>query len=40
MKDLCVEAGLHIREDAVGNTFARWTGSEPELPPIPQGAGG
>ena len=23
---LCVEAGLEIRSDAVGNTFARWRG--------------
>lgn len=38
MKDLCVEAGLHIREDAVGNTLARWTGSEPELPAIATGS--
>jgi N-carbamoyl-L-amino-acid hydrolase len=28
MKTLCIEAGLEIREDAVGNTFARWKGSE------------
>lgn len=26
MKGLCVDAGLAIREDAVGNTFARWNG--------------
>ena len=26
---LCEEAGLAVREDAVGNTFARWRGSEP-----------
>ena len=31
VKDLCAEAGLAIREDAVGNTFARWIGSEPDL---------
>ena len=26
-KGLCAEAGLAVREDAVGNTFARWVGS-------------
>src|ERR1700678_1895318 len=31
VKGLCADAGLAIREDAVGNTFARWTGSEPGL---------
>eukprot|EP01035_Chromulina_nebulosa_P065448 gene65448-89528_t len=28
------EAGLTIREDAVGNIFARWEGSEPSLPAV------
>jgi N-carbamoyl-L-amino-acid hydrolase len=28
MKARCVEAGLSVREDAVGNTFARWGGSD------------
>jgi ureidoglycolate amidohydrolase len=28
-KGLCAEAGLSVREDAVGNTFARWQGSDP-----------
>ncbi len=32
------EAGLEIREDAVGNTFARWHGSEPELPAVGTGS--
>jgi ureidoglycolate amidohydrolase len=27
MKARCREAGLEVREDAVGNTFARWSGS-------------
>jgi len=31
-------AGLEIREDAVGNIFARWTGSEPDLPAIGTGS--
>ena len=30
VKGLCGEAGLAIREDAVGNTFARWNGERPE----------
>ena len=33
VKGLCADAGLAIREDAVGNTFARWAGTEPDLPP-------
>ncbi|MEI8088220.1 MAG: M20 family metallo-hydrolase [Opitutaceae bacterium] len=32
------EAGLTIREDAVGNIFARWEGSEPTLPAIGTGS--
>lgn len=28
MKALCQDAGLIIREDGIGNTFARWAGSE------------
>jgi N-carbamoyl-L-amino-acid hydrolase len=31
VKRLCADAGLAMREDAVGNTFARWAGSEPGL---------
>jgi N-carbamoyl-L-amino-acid hydrolase len=31
VKSLCREAGLAVREDAVGNTFARWTGDNPDL---------
>ncbi len=38
VKRLCQEAGLTIREDAVGNTFARWEGSEPNLPPVATGS--
>ena len=29
LKNLCAEAGLDVREDAVGNTFARWAGTHP-----------
>jgi len=38
VKTLCAQAGLIVREDAVGNTFARWQGSEPELAPIGTGS--
>ena len=31
VKDLCREAGLTIRDDPAGNTFARWAGADPEL---------
>ncbi len=32
------EAGLTLREDAVGNIFARWAGSEPDLPAVGSGS--
>jgi len=32
------DAGLAIREDAVGNIFARWEGSEPGLPAVGSGS--
>ena len=38
MKELCRAAGLTIREDAVGNTFIRWAGSESELAPVATGS--
>ncbi|WP_263357353.1 M20 family metallo-hydrolase [Acidicapsa ligni] len=38
VKDLCQAAGLSIREDAVGNTFCRWAGSEPGLPAVATGS--
>ena len=34
VKHLCKDAGLEVREDAAGNTFARWIGEAPELPAI------
>lgn len=37
-KDRCAAAGLELREDAVGNTFARWRGSAPELPAVATGS--
>src|ERR1700693_4429662 len=38
VEGLCADAGLAIREDAVGNTFARWAGSEPELAAVATGS--
>jgi ureidoglycolate amidohydrolase len=38
VKQLCREAGLSVREDAVGNTFARWIGAIPELEPVGTGS--
>jgi N-carbamoyl-L-amino-acid hydrolase len=38
LKARCSAAGLAIREDAVGNTFIRWAGSRPELPPVATGS--
>ena len=33
-RDLCTEAGLAVREDAAGTIFARWIGSDPDLPAL------
>jgi N-carbamoyl-L-amino-acid hydrolase len=38
MKTLCTGAGLEIREDAVGNMFARWLGSDPDTAPVGTGS--
>jgi len=38
VKNLCREAGLVIREDAVGNTSARWEGQDPDLAPVGTGS--
>ncbi len=38
LSDRCRDAGLRVREDAVGNTFARWEGSDPSLPAIGTGS--
>lgn len=38
VKSLCVDAGLSVREDAVGNTFARRTGTDPNLPAVATGS--
>jgi len=37
-KLLCLGAGLEVREDAVGNTFATWRGSEPHLARVGTGS--
>lgn len=34
----CAEAGLELREDGLGNMFARWAGAEPELPAVASGS--
>ncbi len=38
LKQLCTDAGLAVREDAMGNLFARWVGSEPKLPAVGTGS--
>jgi ureidoglycolate amidohydrolase len=38
VKRLCEEAGLAVRKDAVGNTFARWLGADPDLPAVATGS--
>jgi ureidoglycolate amidohydrolase len=38
MKTRCAEAGLTVRQDAVGNIFARWNGSDPEAPVVGTGS--
>jgi N-carbamoyl-L-amino-acid hydrolase len=38
LKALAVEEGFEVLEDAVGNTFFRWVGLEPELAAIGTGS--
>jgi N-carbamoyl-L-amino-acid hydrolase len=38
VNDLCAQAGLALSVDAIGNTFARWEGSESRLAPIGTGS--
>jgi ureidoglycolate amidohydrolase len=38
LKQLYADAGLDVREDAVGNTFARWPGTDPDLPAVGTGS--
>lgn len=35
---LCENIGLKVRVDAIGNTFARWEGSQPDLAPVGTGS--
>jgi ureidoglycolate amidohydrolase len=38
VKNLCREIGLAFREDAVGNLFARWPGTDANLAPVATGS--
>jgi ureidoglycolate amidohydrolase len=38
LKARCEEAGLAVRQDPIGNTFVRWTGSDPALPAVGTGS--
>jgi N-carbamoyl-L-amino-acid hydrolase len=38
VKNICAEIGLSLREDAVGNIFARWAGSAENLAPVATGS--
>ena len=38
LKTLAAKEGFLMREDAVGNTFLRWEGLEPELPAVATGS--
>ena len=38
MKKRCTEEGLIVREDAIGNTFARWVGSDADAPAVGTGS--
>jgi ureidoglycolate amidohydrolase len=38
VKELGLAAGLSVREDAIGNTYLRWEGSDPKLPAVATGS--
>jgi ureidoglycolate amidohydrolase len=38
LQSRCEQAGLAVRQDAIGNTFARWAGSDPALPAVGTGS--
>jgi ureidoglycolate amidohydrolase len=38
VRERCQEAGLIVRQDAVGNTFARWTGADANAPVVGTGS--
>jgi ureidoglycolate amidohydrolase len=37
-KERCASAGLLVREDSAGNTFARWVGTSPDVPAVGSGS--
>jgi ureidoglycolate amidohydrolase len=38
LKTRCVESGLAVREDAIGNTFVRWAGTDSSVPAVGTGS--
>ena len=38
LKKLYADTGLAVREDSIGNTYARWVGSEPTAAPVGTGS--
>jgi len=38
LKARCAEAGLVVREDAIGNIFVRWAGTDPSAPAVGTGS--
>src|SRR5258708_31634821 len=38
LKERCEAAGLVVRQDAIGNIFARWSGSDPAAPAVGTGS--
>ena len=38
LKQLAIAEGFEVRDDAVGNIFMRWTGTEPDLPAVATGS--
>lgn len=38
LKSLIAEVGLQVREDALGNLYARWAGGDPSLAPVATGS--
>jgi ureidoglycolate amidohydrolase len=38
MRARCENAGLAVRQDAIGNAFARWIGTDPEMPVVGTGS--
>src|SRR5215472_6627757 len=38
LHERCKAAGLSVRQDAIGNTFARWSGSDPAAPVVGTGS--